>query len=419
LGYEKNLPAFYKIIFSSTFALTLQPNRMKKYKHFETNAIRGQMSRSSRKEHSAPIFATSSFIFDTAEEARAVFAEEVEGYLYSRYNNPNTDEFVEKLCALEGVEDGIATATGMAANYLALIAHLRAGDHIVASRSLFTSTHMIITQILPRYGITHTYVDFDDNEGWQDAIMPSTRLLFIETPSNPGLDLVDLDFVVKLARKNKCITAVDNCFATPYIQNPAAFGVDLICHSATKFIDGQGRTMGGAVLGSKVVMEQVRFFARQTGPTMSPFNAWILSKSLETLPVRMEKHCDNALKLAQHLQSTKGIISVKYPFLPSHPQYTLAKKQMRLGGGLVSFEVDGGYERCIRFIDAIDMCSVTPNLGDTRTAITHPASTTHSKLSEEERQAVGISNQLIRMSVCLEHIDDLIDDVENALKKSK
>jgi len=392
---------------------------MKKFKHFETNAIRNQISRSQKKEHSVPIFATSSFVFDSAEEARAVFAEEEEGYIYSRYNNPNTDEFVTKLCSLEGAEDGIATATGMAANFLAIVAHLRSGDHIVASRSLFSSSHQIITEILPQWGISHTYVDFDDEEGWQDAIIPSTRLIFTETPSNPGLDLVDLEFVGKLAKENNCIFVVDNCFATPFIQNPIDFGADLICHSATKFIDGQGRTLGGAVVGSASIMEKVRIFARQTGPSLSPFNAWILSKSLETLPVRMERHCQNALQLAQFLETAKGIKAVKYPHLKSHPQYELAQKQMRLGGGLVSFELEGGYERCIRFIDSINMFSVTPNLGDTRSAITHPASTTHSKLSEEERLDVNISKELVRVSVGLEHIEDIIEDIEQALKKSE
>ena len=392
---------------------------MGKYKHFETNAIRNQISRSEKKEHSVPIFATSSFVFDSAEEARAVFAEEVDGYLYSRYNNPNSDEFVSKLCELEGAEEGIATATGMAANFMALVAHLRAGDHIVASRSLFSSSHEIITKILPQWGIAHTFIDYDDEEGWEEAIMPSTRLIFTETPSNPGLDLVNLEHLGKLAKENNCLFVVDNCFATPYLQNPVKYGADLVCHSATKFIDGQGRTLGGAVVGSSEVMEQVRMFARQTGPTLSPFNAWILSKSLETLPVRMEKHCENALKLAQHLQSKNEIKSVKYPHLESHNQFELAKKQMRLGGGLVTFELDGGYERCIRFIDSIDMFSVTPNLGDTRSAITHPASTTHSKLSEEERLDVGISKELVRVSVGLEHIEDIIEDIEQALEKSR
>jgi O-succinylhomoserine sulfhydrylase len=392
---------------------------MKKYKHFETNAIRNQISRSQKKEHSVPIFATSSFVFDSAEEARAVFADEVDGYYYSRIANPNSDEFAIKLAQLEGCEQGVATATGMSANFLALVANLRSGDHIVSSRSLFSSSHQIITQILPRWGITHTYVDYNNTEGWEAAIMPTTRLIFVETPSNPGLDLIDLAFIGKLAKENNCLFVVDNCFATPYIQNPAEYGCDLICHSATKFIDGQGRALGGAVVGSKEAMEQVHFFSKQTGPSLSPFNAWILSKSLETLAVRMEKHCSNAFSLAIHLETVEGIKRVKYPFLESHPQYELAKKQMRHGGGLVTFELDGGYERCIRFIDNIEMFSITPNLGDTRTAITHPASTTHSKLTDEEQARVGISKSMIRMSVGLEHIDDIIEDVEKALEKSK
>lgn len=393
---------------------------MKKYNHFETNAVRNQISRSQKKEHSVPIFATSSFVFDSAEEARSVFAEEQEGYLYSRYGNPNSDEFAQKLANLEGAECGIATATGMAANFLALVSHLQAGDHIVASRSLFSSTHQIITQILPRWGVTHTYVDYDEGvEGWEEAILPQTRLIFAETPSNPALDLVDLEMLGKLAEAHQCLFVVDNAFATPYLQNPIKFGAHLVCHSGTKFIDGQGRTLGGAVVGSNQVMEQISFMAKQTGPCLSPFNAWILSKSLETLPVRMERHCQNAHKLAQYLESAKGIKSVKYPYLNSHQQYELAKKQMRNGGGLVTFELEGGYERCIRFIDSIEMFSVTPNLGDSRTAITHPASTTHSKLTDDEREAVHISKEMVRVSVGLEHIDDIIEDVQKALDKSK
>jgi O-succinylhomoserine sulfhydrylase len=392
---------------------------MKRFKHFETNAIRNQISRSQKKEHSVPIFATSSFVFDSAEEARAVFADEMDGYYYSRIANPNSDEFAQKLAQLEGCEDGIATATGMSAIFLAIVANLRSGDHIVSSRSLFSSSHQIITQILPRWGITHTFVDYNDTEGWEESIMPTTRLIFAETPSNPGLDLIDLEYIGKLAKENQCLFVVDNCFATPYIQNPSDFGCDLVCHSATKFIDGQGRALGGAIVGTKVAMEQVHFFSKQIGPSLSPFNAWILSKSLETLAVRMEKHCSNALALAQHLEGVEGIKTVKYPFLESHPQVELAKKQMRHGGGLVTFELEGGYERCIRFIDNIQMFSITPNLGDTRTAITHPASTTHSKLNDEEQEAVGISKSLVRMSVGLEHIEDIIEDVERALEKSK
>jgi O-succinylhomoserine sulfhydrylase len=392
---------------------------MKKYNHFETNAIRNQLSRSNKKEHSVPIFATSSFVFNSGEEARAVFADETEGYYYSRIANPNSDEFAQKLSRLEGMEEGIATSTGMSAIFAAIVANLRSGDHIVSSRSLFGSSHQIITQILPRWGISHTFVDFDDTEGWEESIMPTTRLIFAETPSNPGLDLVDLEFVGNLAKENDCLFVIDNSFATPFIQTPVNFGCDLVCHSATKFIDGQGRTMGGAILGTHEAMEQVHFFVKQTGPILSPFNAWVLSKSLETLAVRMEKHCSNALALANHLEKTPGIINVKYPFLESHPQYELAKKQMRYGGGLVTFELEGGYERCIRFLDNIEMLSITPNLGDTRSAITHPASTTQSKLSDEEQEAVGITKSLVRLSVGLEHIDDIIEDLERALEKSK
>jgi O-succinylhomoserine sulfhydrylase len=388
-------------------------------KHFETFAIRTQTERSSQKEHSTPIFATSSFIFDSAEEARALFADEIDGNIYSRYSNPNTDEFIDKLCLLEGVEDGVATATGMAAIFLALISYLRSGDHIVASRSIFGSTHKLLTSILPRWGITHTYVDISDNEQWRDAIMPQTRLFFAETPSNPGLDLCDLTYIGKLAKKHNCLLVVDNCFATPFLQNPAKFGAHLICHSATKFIDGQGRTLGGAVLGSSALIKEVRDIARQTGPSLSPFNAWILSKSLETLAVRMERHCKNAFELATFLSGSKEIQSVKYPFLENHPQSDLARKQMKMGGALVSFELKGGIKRCIRFMDHLRLLSLTSNLGDTRTIITHPASTTHSKLSYEERASVNITDELIRVSVGLEHIDDIISDIRQALNKSK
>ncbi len=392
---------------------------MKKHKHFETDAIRTQVVRSSQNEHSVPIFATSSFVFNTFEEARAAFAEETDANIYSRYSNPNTDEFVAKLCKMENTEDGLATSTGMSAIFLALTSHLRAGDHIVASRSVFGSTHQILINILPRWGITHTYVDIDKNDEWEKAIMPQTRLLFAETPSNPGLDLCDMEFIGKLAKKNNCLFVVDNCFATPYIQNPVNFGANLICHSATKFIDGQGRVLGGAILGPRSVIKDVRAMARQIGPALSPFDAWILSKSLETLAVRMVKHCENALKLAQYLDKSKEIAFVKYPFLPSHPQLSLAKKQMKLGGALVTFDLKGDSKRCIKFIDNLEMLSLTSNLGDTRTTVTHPASTTHSKLSSEEKKAVGISENLIRVSTGLEHIDDIISDIEQAIVKSK
>jgi len=392
---------------------------MKKSKHPETNAIRTQAKRSVHKEHSVPIYATSSFVFDSADEARAVFAEEIDGYQYTRFSNPNNDEFIEKLSMMEGVETGVATASGMAAIFLSLTAHLQAGDHIVVSQSIFGSTHQIITNLLPRWGISHTYVDIDDNDDWEQAVMPQTRLLFVETPSNPSLDLCDLEYLGDLAKRNNLLFVVDNTFATPYLQNPAKFGAHLICHSATKFIDGQGRVLGGAILGPKSIIKDVLPMARQTGASLSPFSSWILSKSLETLAIRMDRHCANALAIAQFLEKSKEVKTVKYPFLPSHPQFDLAKKQMTLGGGLVSFELHGGADRCKNFINNVEMISHTSNLGDSRTSITHPASTTHSKLTSEERERVNITDGLIRLSAGLEHIDDIIIDLQKAIDKSK
>jgi O-succinylhomoserine sulfhydrylase len=391
---------------------------MSKSKHFETKAVRNQLERSQHREHAVPIYATSSFIFNNAEQARALFANEEEGNIYSRFSNPNNDEFIAKMSALEGTEDGIATSSGMAAMFSSIAALLDKGDHIVACRSLFGSTHQIITQLLPRWGVSHTYVDINDPESWEEAIKPGTRMILLETPSNPGLDVVDLEWAGNLAEKHGLILNVDNCFATPYLQNPAEYGAGLVTHSATKFIDGQGRVIGGVVLGSNELIEKVRFFARHTGPAMSPFNGWILSKSLETLAVRMEKHCDNALKLAKHLEGINEINWVKYPYLPSHPMYEVVKKQMKLGGGLVTFELNGGVERGRKFLDSLQMLSFTANLGDSRTIVTHPASTTHSKLSIEDRIAVGITDGLIRISVGLEHIEDIIADIEQAIDAS-
>lgn len=392
---------------------------MSQEKHFETNAIRTQAERSSQREHSVPIYATSSFVFNNTEQARALFANEEEGNIYTRFSNPNNDEFIAKLCLLEGTEDGMAMASGMAAMFTSMAAFLSSGDHIIAARSVFGSTHQILTQIFPRWGIKHTYVDLSDpEEVWEKAVTPSTKMVFAETPSNPALDLVDLEWLGAFGKKHGLIVNIDNCFATPYLQTPAKYGVHLVTHSATKFIDGQGRAIGGAVLGTKELIEKVRFFARHTGPALSPFNGWILSKSLETLAVRMEAHCKNALALAQHLEQHKDVKWVKYPFLPSHPQHAMAKKQMRLGGGLVTFELGGGVERGKRFLDSLKMISFSANLGDTRTIATHPASTTHSKLSTEERQAVGISDGLIRVSVGLEHLEDIIADLEQAIKAS-
>jgi O-succinylhomoserine sulfhydrylase len=386
---------------------------------FETEAIRTQHERTSFREHSVPLYLTSSFVFDDAEQARAMFADEIPGNIYSRYSNPNTNEFITKLCQMEGTEDGIATASGMAAMYSSMAALLKSGDHVLACRSVFGSTHQILNTIFPRFGITYSYADITAPETWESKIQANTRMIFVETPSNPALDILDLEWLGKLAAKYNLILNVDNCFATPYLQTPAKWGAHLVTHSATKFMDGQGRVIGGVVLGTKELIKEVRFFTRHTGPSMSPFNAWILSKSLETLAVRMDRHCQNALTLAKYLEGNSDVLVVKYPFLPSHPQYALAKKQMKQGGGLVTFEIKGGLDQGRRFLNSLKMISHTPNLGDTRTIAIHPASTTHSKLTDAERAAVGITPGLIRIAVGLEDVQDIIADIEQAIKASR
>lgn len=383
----------------------------------ETKAIRLQTRRSHNREHSVPLYLTSSFLFEDAEQARAVFADEEPGNIYSRFSNPNVDELVEKMCYLEKAEDGFAFATGMGAVFTSMASLLKAGDHILASRAVFGSTHQLLTSILPRWGITHSYADASKPEEWESLIKPETKLIMIETPSNPGLELIDLEWLGELKQKHDLILVVDNCFATCILQNPIEYGADLVVHSATKYIDGQGRVLGGLVVGRADLIKEVRFFSRHTGPAMSPFNAWVLSKSLETLSLRIDKHCENALKLAQTLESNPALEVVNYPFLPSFPQYELAKKQMKQGGGIVTFVVKGGYDAAKRFINNLQMASISANLGDTRTIVTHPASTTHSKLSVEEKAATGISEGLIRVSVGLESLQDIIEDIEQALAK--
>jgi len=390
-----------------------------KKSHFETLAIRHQASRTEFREHSAPVYLTSSFVFEDAEQARALFADEISGNIYTRFSNPNNTEFIEKLCLLEGTEDGIATASGMAAMYISMAALLKSGDHVLASRSLFGSTHQILNMLFPRYNISHTYVGIADLGSWESQIRPNTKMIFVETPSNPALDIIDLEWLGKLANKHNLILNVDNCFATPYLQNPAKWGAHLVTHSATKFIDGQGRVVGGAVLGKQELIKEIRFFARHTGPALSPFNSWILSKSLETLAVRMDRHCSNAHQLAEYLSGHQDVEYVKYPFLTSHPQQAMAKKQMRLGGGLVTFENKGGIDRGRKFLNALKMLSHTANLGDTRTIATHPASTTHSKLTEDERLAVAITPGLIRISAGLENINDILADVNQAIESTR
>lgn len=387
--------------------------------NFETIAIRTQTERTAYNEHSTPLFLTSSFVFDDAEHARALFADEVSGNIYTRFSNPNNSEFIEKMCLLEGTEDGIAVASGMSAMFTSMAALLQSGDHIIACRSIFGSTHQIITQILPKWGITYSYADINNTDSWENLIQKNTKMFFIETPSNPALDIIDLEWFSTMCKKYNVISNVDNCFATPYLQNPAKFGIDIVTHSATKFIDGQGRVIAGCILGNKELIKTIRFFARHTGPSLSPFNSWILSKSLETLSVRMDRHCENALKLAIYLQQNLEIEKVIYPFLKSHKDYNLAQKQMKMGGGLVTFIVKGGVERGRKFLNSLSLFSHTANLGDTRTIATHPASTTHSKLLDAERAAVGILPGLIRISVGLENINDIINEIDTALEKSK
>lgn len=384
-------------------------------KNDQTEAIRLQSKRSSYNEHSVPLYLTSSYLFEDAEDMRAQFAEEKEGEIYSRYANPNVQEFVDKMALLERAEKGWATASGMASVFTLFASLLSSGDHIVSARSVFGSTHKLFTEILPKWGITTTYVDFDDYDGFENAINAKTKILYLETPSNPGLDIIDLARIAEITKRKNILFAVDNCFATPLLQKPIVSGADISLHSATKYLDGQGRTLGGVILSSNEIIEKIKAFARHTGPALSPFNAWILSKSLETLDVRMERHCRNALQIAEKLESHPEVLKTIYPFLASHPQYEIAKKQMTAGGGIVTFEIKGGIEAGRNFLDKLKLFSLTANLGDTRSIATHPASTTHSKLTAEQRLEVGITDGLVRLSIGLEHIDDLWEDVLNAL----
>ena len=383
--------------------------------NFETTAIRTQMDRSTFSEHSSPLYLTSSFVFEDAEEMRASFAEEKERNIYSRFSNPNTSEFTDKICRMEGAEEGVAFASGMGAVFSTFATFLKAGDHILSARAVFGSTHSLFTKYFPKWEIETTYFSVDELETLEELIQPNTKCIYVESPTNPGVAVLDLEVLGKIAKKHKLLFIVDNCFATPYLQQPIRYGADLVIHSATKLIDGQGRVLGGVTVGKKELIRDLYLFATNTGSSLSPFNAWILSKSLETLAVRMDRHCQNAFQIAQLLEEQEGINWVKYPFLKSHPRYDLAKKQMKLGGNIVSFELKGGLEAGHEFIDKIQMCSRSANLGDSRTIVTHPASTTHSKLSEEDRLAVGITGGMIRLSVGLEHPEDIWEDLINAL----
>ncbi|SFS61216.1 trans-sulfuration enzyme family protein [Sphingobacterium wenxiniae] len=386
----------------------------------QSKIIREQAPRSTTREHSVPLYLTSSFIFDSAEQGRAVFAGEEEGTIYSRYSNPNTTEFINKVCIMEGAEDGLAFSSGMAAVFASFAGFVRSGDHIVSAGAIFGSTHQLFTELFPRWGVTTSYVNAVDNEAWEKAIQPNTKIIFLESPSNPGLELADLEFLGNLKQKYPhIIFIIDNCFATPYLQKPLQYGFDLSLHSATKYMDGQGRVLGGVIVGKQDLINELMFFIRHTGPAMSAFNAWTLSKSLDTLALRMDRHCSNALALAETLEEHGEIVHVKYPFLPSHPQYELAKKQMKAGGGIVTFEVKGGKERAFRFLDKLEMILYTSNLGDVRSIATHPATTTHAKLTEDERLNLGITPGTVRLSVGLEDKEDIIGDVLQALEATK
>lgn len=390
---------------------------MSKDQKFETQAIRTQIPSTHAQEHATPLYLTSSFTYENAEEMRAAFAGENDKNIYSRFSNPNFQEFTDKLCLMEGAEAGYAFATGMSAVFSTFAALLNSGDEILACRSIFGSTHTVFQKIFPKWNIKTTYVNINDTSSWAAHVNKNTKMVYVETPTNPGVDLIDLAWLGDFCKTHDLILVVDNCFATPYLQQPIKYGADLVIHSATKFIDGQGRVLGGATVGRKDLIDEIYAFSRSAGPAISPFNAWVLSKSLETLAVRMDRHCDNAFALAQFLENHKCVAWVKYPFLSSHPMYEVAKKQMKAGGGIVTFGLKGDAEAGIKFLNAIKMCSLTANLGDSRSIVTHPNSTTHAKLSDEERLKVDITPELIRVSVGLEHIDDIIADIDQALNR--
>lgn len=386
----------------------------------QTCAVRGGQVRTPENENSDPVFLTSSFVFNNAAEAAARFSGEQPGNIYSRFTNPTVRTFEERLAAMEGGEKCIGTASGMSAIMTTCMALLSAGDHIVSSRSVFGTTVGLFGNLFPRFGLETTFVAQTDLEAWKAAIRPETRILFLETPSNPLMEICDIRALADLAHENDCLLVVDNCFCTPILQRPLALGADIVIHSATKFLDGQGRCVGGAIVGPEDRLSgEVFGFLRTTGPTMSPFNAWVFLKGLETLGIRMEAHCRNASQVADWLMQQQGISQVYYPGLKSHPQYELAQKQQSGAGAIVSFDVVGGREAAWRLIDSTRLLSITANLGDVKTSITHPASTTHNRLTPEQRQDAGISEGLIRLSVGHEAVTDIIQDLEQALDKAR
>lgn len=384
--------------------------------HPITQAIRIRTPQTNEMEHSSPLFLTSSFCYDDAEEMRATFADENDNNIYTRFSNPTVQEFTDRMVALEGAEAGFSTSSGMSAVFGSFMALLKNGDHLLSCNAIFGSTHTVISKYLPKYGIEYSYIDAGATaEEWAAAVRPNTKMIYLETPTNPGLNVIDLQLVSTVAKKHNVIFNVDNCFATPLGQRPIDLGADLVVHSATKWIDGQGRVLGGVVVGKKDLIKEIHAFCRSTGPSISPFNAWLLSRSLETLDVRMERHAKNALHIATSLENNPKISSLKYPFLPSHPEYGIAVRQMKNGGGIVCFELKGGLSAGRNFLNNLKMLTLTANLGDTRSIASHPASTTHAKLTEEERLSVNITPGLIRISVGLEHQDDILNDIIQAI----
>jgi len=379
---------------------------------FETKAIREGYKASQEQEHSAAIFLTSSFTFDSAEQAAQRFAKEEQGNVYSRFTNPTVEAFQDKLASLEGAESCLATASGMSAIFATIMTLSKPGDHIVASRGMFGTTTVLLNTIVNKFGIEVTFVDLPDLVTWKDSIQSNTKLFILETPSNPLGEVVDLRALASISKKHNIVLAVDNCVMTPALQKPLALGADIVIHSATKYIDGQGRCLAGAIAGSTELLEEISSFIRTTGPTLSAFNAWVVLKGLETLPLRMRAHCENARQLANWLNDQSFVEKLHYLGLESHPHHQVAKEQQSDFGGIVSFEVSGGKEGAFRLINNTKMISITANLGDTKSTITHPASTTHARLSEDERRQSNISDNLIRISVGLEDISDIIDDLK-------
>jgi O-succinylhomoserine sulfhydrylase len=383
---------------------------------FETLAIRAGIQRTPEGEHSEPIFPTSSFVFESAAHAAARFSGEEPGNIYARFTNPTVRTFEQRLAALEGGDSCVATASGMSAILSTCMALLKAGDHVVSSQSVFGTTRVLFNNYLQKFGVDVDFVSLTDLDAWEQAIRPETRILFLETPSNPLTDIIDIQQIAELAHRHDALLVVDNCFCTPALQRPLDLGADIVIHSATKYLDGQGRCVGGAVVGdSELVGKEVFGFLRTAGPTMSPFNAWTFLKGLETLSLRMSAHSASALELARRLETHPSIERVYYPGLESHPQHDLASKQMKAHGGIVAFDVAGGKEAAWKVVDGTQMISITANLGDTKTTITHPATTTHGRLTPEEREAAGIGDGLIRISVGLESIEDIWTDLQRGL----